>query len=251
MSVLSQWSSRVFSVELDGADSYFAIQETRKGGVTPEAFKRAHRDRCYSVLVSCSHRLRQVKFHADLKEKLLRALPPGCDVAPMASFLPGVRDSLIRGYFLKDRSEDPSSSDRLLRDLARHDPVLVCSYVRCEDGTWTQNLWPDAHSEKMKTFYLVQSEAPEVHPSTLNIINTDVFYSFEEAREVLKEVKNIQILMFTCIYDKLYPRVAQGSTAEHAKWPFIFSFTRCIRWLSGLGVCVCSFASRDSILHAL
>lgn len=191
MSALSQWSSRIFSVELDGADSYFALQETRKGDVSPEAFRRAHRDRCYSVLVSCSHRLRQVKFHADLKDKLLRALP-FCDVAPMSSFLPGVRDSLIRGYFLKDHSEDPSSSDRLLRDLVSRDPVLVCSYVRCEDGaTWTQNLWPDAHNETMKKFYVVQSELPEVHPSTLNIINSDVFYSFEEAREVLKEVKNI------------------------------------------------------------
>lgn len=192
MSALSQWSSRIFSVQLDGADSYFAVQETRKGDVSPEAFRRVHRDRCYSVLVSCSHRPKHVKFHADLKEKLLRALPPGCDVAPMSSFLPGVRDSLIRGYFLKDRSEDPSSSDRLLRDLVRSDPVLVCSYVRSEDGgTWTQNLWPDAHSETMKKFYVVQSKAPEVHPSTLNIINSDVFYSFEEAREVLKEVKNI------------------------------------------------------------
>lgn len=191
MSALSQWSSRIFSVELDGADSYFALQETRKGDVLPEVFRGADRERCYSVLVSCSHRLRQVKFHADLKEKLLRALPPGCDVAPMSSFLPGVRDSLIKGYFLKNRSEDPSSSDQILRDLMRGDPVLVCSYVRCEDGgTWIQNLWPDAHSETIKKFYVVQSEAPEVHPSTLNIINSDVFYSFEEAHEVLKEVGN-------------------------------------------------------------
>uniref|UniRef100_H3DIU9 UMP-CMP kinase 2, mitochondrial n=1 Tax=Tetraodon nigroviridis TaxID=99883 RepID=H3DIU9_TETNG len=140
----------------------------------------------------CSHRLRQVKVHADLKEKLLTALPPGCDVAPMCAFFPGVRGSLIKGYFLKDRSEDPSSSDQVLRDLARRDPVLVCSYVRCEDGgTWTQNLWPDAHSETIKKFYVAQSEAPEVHPSALNIINSDVFYSLEEAREVLKESSDI------------------------------------------------------------
>lgn len=191
MSALSQWSSRIFSVELDGADSYFAVQETRKGDVSPEAFRRAHRDRCYSILVSSSHKIRQVKYHAGLKEKLLRALPPGSEMVPMSSFLPGVRDSLIRGYFLKDRSEDPSSSDRLLRDLVKRDPVLVCSYVRCEEsGTWTQNLWHDMHSETMK-FYVVQYGAPEVHPSTLNIINSDVFYNFEEAREVLKEVKNI------------------------------------------------------------
>lgn len=200
MSVVSQWSSRIFSVELDGAESYFAVQETRKGDVLPEVFGGAHhRERFYSVLVSCSDRLRRVKFHADLEEKLLKALPAGCAVDPMSSFLPGTRGSLIRGYFLKASSEDPSFSDRLLRDLIKDDPVLVCSYVKCEDGgTWTQNLWPDAHSEMIKKFYVVHSEAPKVHPSTLNIINSDVFYSFEEAREVLKEVKDISSL-FSCL----------------------------------------------------
>lgn len=221
MSVASQWSSRIFSVELDGAESYFAIHESRNGDVLPEAFRRAHRDRCYSVLVSCSDRLRQVKFHADLKEKLLKALPAGCDVDPMSSFLPGTRGSLIRGYFLKDSSEDPSFSGRLLRDLMRDDPVLVCSYVKCEDGgTWTQNLWPDAHSETMKKFYVVHSEAPKVHPSTLNIINSDVFYSFEEAREVLKEVKDNSscvILLFTCVHAKLRHRAPDVGTAIRAK----------------------------------
>lgn len=192
MSVVNQWCSRIFSVGLDGTDSYFAIQETSKGDVLPKAFRTVPRDRCYSVLVSCSDRLRQVKTYADLEEKLLKALPPGCDVKPMSSFLPGARGSLIRGYFLKESSEDASFSDGVLRDLLLGEPVLVCSYVRCQDGrTWTQNLWPDTHSDMMKTFYVVHSEAPKVHPSTLNIINSDVFYSFEEAREVLKEVKNV------------------------------------------------------------
>lgn len=222
MAVLSQWSSRVFSVELDGADTYFAIQETRKSDVLPEAFRRARRDKCFSVLVSCSDRLRRVKFHSALREKLLRNLPPGCDVAPMSSFLPGVRDSLLRGYFLKDRSEDPSSSDRLLRDMLKRDPVLVCSYVRCEDGgSWTQNLWPDAHSEMMK-FHVVHSEAPDVHPSTLNLINSDVFYSFEEAREVLKEVKDHFIFLICCLcaFTRNYATVWQGGgTAPQVQRP--------------------------------
>lgn len=220
MSAVSQWSSRIFSVELDGAESYFAVQETRTGDVSPEAFRGAHGDRLYSVLVSCSDRLRQVKFHADLEEKLLKALPAGSAVGPMSSFLPGTRGSLIRGYFLKASSEDPSFSDRLLRDLIKDDPVLVCSYVKCEDsGTWIQNLRPDAHSEMIKTFYVVHSEAPKVHPSTLNIINSDVFYSFEEAREVLKEVKAISscvILLLTCTYAKRRHRALDSGTAIHA-----------------------------------
>lgn len=191
MSVVSQWSSRIFCVEMTGAESYFGIRETRTGDVHPEAFHGTMGDRCYSVLVSCSHRVTQVKVHADLKDKLLRSLPPGCDVAPMSSFLPGVGGSLLRGYFLKDASGDPSRSDRFLRDLTTRDPVLVCSYERCEDsGWWSQTLWPtkNLHSEVMK-FWVVDSQAPQVHPSILNIVNSDVFYRFEDARDVLEEVR--------------------------------------------------------------
>lgn len=251
MSGVKHWCSRIFSVELDGTDSYFAIQETSNGVVLPKAFRTVPRDRCYSVLVSCSDRLRQVKTYAHLEEKLLKALPPGCDVKPMSSFLPGARGSLIKGYFLKESSEDASFSDRVLRDLLLSDPVLVCSYVRCQDGgTWTQNLWPDTHSEMEKKFYVVHSEAPKVHPSTLNIINSDVFYRFEEARDVLKEVKNVSSVLFllispfTRIYEKLLHRVVDGGTTAHAKWPnvtfhySIFFSYKCQVARSGMCVCM-------------
>ncbi|KAM3595293.1 uncharacterized protein V6R79_021147 [Siganus canaliculatus] len=113
----------------------------------------------------------------------------------MSSFLPHVRDSLIRGYFLKDLSEDPSSPERLLRDLMQNDPVLVCSYVRGGTGQlWTQDLWPPADSQMMgmtKKYYVVHSEAPEYHPATLNILNSDVFNTFEDAYEVIKECGDI------------------------------------------------------------
>lgn len=202
MALLSQWSSRVFSVELDGAPFYFSIQEKHRGEEVPRVFRKVPNcDRCYSLLVCGSGgRIRRAKFHAELREKLMRALPPECDVSPMSSFLPNVKDSLIKGYFFKDYSEDPLSSERLLRDLTRHDPVLVCSYLRGEDGqVWTQHLWSCADSQTMETsrqYYVVHSEAPEYHPSTLNIINSDVFYSFEEACQVIKQVLMICITLF-------------------------------------------------------
>lgn len=193
MSLLPQWSSRVFSVELDGAPIYFSIQEEHRGEEVPRVFRKVqNRGRCYSLLVCGGDRVRRAKFYGELKDKLLRDLPPACDLSPMSSFLPNVKDSLIKGYFLKDNSEGSSASERLLRDLIRTDPVLVCSYLRGGDGQlWTQHLWPPADSQKMEMsqeYYVVPSEAPEYHPSTLNIINSDVFYSFEEAYEVLKKV---------------------------------------------------------------
>ena len=189
ISLLPQWSSRVFSLELDGASLYFSLQEKhRGGGEVPRVFRGVQPcDRCYSVLVCSSDRIRQAKFYWELKDKLLRDLPPDCDVSPMSSFLPNVKDSLISGFFLKDSSQ---SSERLLRDLIRHDPVLVCSYLRGGDGQlWTQHLWSGPDSQRsQQQYYVVPSEAPECHPATLNIINSDVFYSFEEAREVMRKV---------------------------------------------------------------
>ncbi|TKS86661.1 UMP-CMP kinase 2, mitochondrial [Collichthys lucidus] len=42
-----------------------------------------------------------------------------------------------------------------------------------------------------KEYCVVPSEAPEHHPSTLSIINSDVFYSFEDAYEVIKKCGDI------------------------------------------------------------
>ncbi|XP_062296244.1 UMP-CMP kinase 2, mitochondrial [Scomber scombrus] len=196
MALLPQWSSRIFSVDLDGAPLYFAIQEKHQGTEVPHVFRRVQQyDRCYSLLVCSSDRVRKAKFYWELKDRLLRDLPRECNLSPMSSFLPNVKDSLIKGYVLKDSSKSSSRTEGLLRHLIQHDPVLVCSYLRGEDGRpWTQHLWSHAEGSTMETsnnYYVVPSEAPEYHPSTLNIINSDVFYSFREAYEVLKKCGDI------------------------------------------------------------
>ncbi|XP_068195170.1 UMP-CMP kinase 2, mitochondrial [Antennarius striatus] len=196
MSVLRHWSSRVFSVEVDGAPDYFSIQEAHLGEEVPKVFREVPKsDKCYSVLVCGSDRIRTAKFYAQLKETLLRELPVRCDVFPMSSFQPNVKDSLINGYFLRHNSVSSFRSESFLRNLLLEEPVLVCSYVRGEDGrVWTQHLWSDADSETTETstqHFVVPSEAPECHPSTLNIINSDVFYSFEGAFGVLQKCGDI------------------------------------------------------------
>lgn len=201
-SLLSMWSSRVFSVELDGATSYFALQEKPGGEAAPRMFRREHNsDRCYSLLVWGSDRIRRAKFYVELRDKLLRDLPPRCDLSPMSSFLPNVKHSLIKGYFLKADSESSPATERLLRGLTQRDPVLVCSYLKCEKSRlWTQHLWPHPESDvtgMLADFYVAPAEEPEHHPSTLNIINSDVFYSFEEAYEVLKKVLIQSYYVFT------------------------------------------------------
>lgn len=196
MSLLPRWTSRVFSVDLDGASLYFAIQKQqqhRRHEASPRVFSALqNHDRCYSLLVCSSDRIKSAKFYCQLKDKLLRDLPPECHLSPMSSFLPNVRDSLVKGYFLKGNPDSSPPIERLLTDLIQHDPVLVCSYFQSEDGQqWTQHLWSQTGSqmkEMEEKYDVVTSEAPGYHPATLNIINSDVFYSFEEARDVLRTV---------------------------------------------------------------
>lgn len=192
MSFVNRWSSRVFSVELDGVPSYFALQEKHRGEEAPGVFGKMYKsDRCYSLHVCSSDRIHSAKFYAQLRDRLVRELP-GCQFLPMLSFLPHVKDSLIKGYFLTSESTDPT--ERILGDLTQTEPVVVCSYVRGEsDGSWTQYVWSDAGDRvKMsQKYYVVPSEEPDYHPATLNIINSDVFYSFEEAREVLQKVLSV------------------------------------------------------------
>lgn len=189
--VFARWSSRVFSVELDGAPFYFGLQEERDSA--PLAFSSkllGGSNRCYSLLVCSSDRIRREKCHWELKDRLMRDLPPGSDLSNMLAFLPGAPNSVIKGYFLKGNSEDSPLIERLLGDLEQHDPVLVCSYTG-GDQLWTQHVWTTPQRQTMDMapkFYMVPAAAPTCHPSALNMINSDVFHSLDEAREVLKEV---------------------------------------------------------------
>ncbi|KAM4723251.1 UMP-CMP kinase 2, mitochondrial [Anableps anableps] len=190
--LVQRWSARVFSVEVDGAPQYFGIREKLRGeSVHPAVFKKFQKeDRCYSLLVCSRDRITGDRFHWELRDRLLRELPPGSDVNAMSSFIPDQKGSLVKGYFLKTWAENSPLIEDILCDLQQRSPVLVCSYSQSEDGQhWTQCLWPRA--KENPKFYVVPSEAPEHHPSALNMINSDVFYSLEEACDVLKKCGDI------------------------------------------------------------
>ncbi|XP_015230131.1 PREDICTED: UMP-CMP kinase 2, mitochondrial [Cyprinodon variegatus] len=191
--LIQRWPSRVFSVEMDGAPVYFGIREKLRGGaLLPAVFSKLQKeDRCYSLLVCSPDRIRGERFHWELRDKLLRDLPAGSDVTSMSSFLPEEKGSLVKGFFLRSRAEDSPLIEGMLSHLEQTDPVLVCSYSQSEaDELWTQSLWVPAEKNLTK-FYVVPSETPKHHPSALNMINSDVFYSLDEACEVLKKCGDI------------------------------------------------------------
>ncbi|PWA22573.1 hypothetical protein CCH79_00015152 [Gambusia affinis] len=117
--LVQRWSSRVFSVEVDGAPRYFGVREQLRGEpVPPDVFSEVQKqDRCYSLLVCSGDRVTGDRFHWELRE---------------------------------NQSEDK--------------PLRFC---------------------------VVPAETPKHHPSVLNMINSDVFYSLHEACDVLKQCGDI------------------------------------------------------------
>ena len=121
----------------------------------------------------------------------------------MSSFLPSVQQSFIKGFLLKLNS-DNTITEKVVDELLRVDAVSVCSYVQDRDEVWwQQHLSPSEEGTVMSTRYcVIATGAPELHPSILNIINNDVFYSFEEAYNVLTEVRKLASIYF---YDRKWP----------------------------------------------
>lgn len=198
MSRLGQWSSSVFAVDFDTNSDpiYFALAS--KQSERPQVFRNVLADEmCYSLHVQSDDKIERAKFYGGLKKKLSKELPPECTILEMSIFQPNVKDSVIKGYFLKDASKS-SATERVLGQLLRNDPVYVCSYL-CggEDRQWSQHLWSnteDGWVEVLEKYCVVPAEKPVHHPSTLNIINYDVFYSFEDAYKVLQQVWIVTLL---------------------------------------------------------
>ncbi|CAL8300445.1 unnamed protein product [Boreogadus saida] len=190
MSLLGQWSSRVFSIDLDKRGALLNFALTEKPQQAPETFRNIQ-ERCYSVLVCGDDRIQSARFYWGLEDLLRNELPAECELLPVSSYLPHVKDSLIRGYFLKDASECPSLTRRVLGALGLSEQVQVCSYLRGPDGgRWSQQLWSGSENQNMdvsKTCYVVPSEEANYHPSVLNMENSDVFYCRAEACKVLQE----------------------------------------------------------------
>ncbi|XP_021440153.2 UMP-CMP kinase 2, mitochondrial [Oncorhynchus mykiss] len=195
MSRLGQWSSYVFAVDFDTNSDpiYFALAS--KQSERPQVFRNVLADeKCYSLHVQSDDKIERAKFYGGLKKKLSKELPPECTILEMSIFQPNVKDSVIKGYFLKDASKS-SATERVLGELLRNDPVYVCSYL-CggEDRQWSQHLWSnteDGWVEVLEKYCVVPAEKPVHHPSTLSIINYDVFYSFEDAYKVLQQCVDI------------------------------------------------------------
>lgn len=148
----------------------------------------------FSVCAVCDDRVQSARAHVHLKNTLAEELPPGCDLIDTASFLPDVKNSLVRGFFLRDNSA-LYSAERVVTQLQQKGSVCVFTYARGENGEYLCSAVSDKPAEGEGRYYVTPAPAPQYHPSTLNIINSDVFYQMEDAYKVLQEVIVMQLMI--------------------------------------------------------
>ncbi|ROL51860.1 UMP-CMP kinase 2, mitochondrial [Anabarilius grahami] len=180
------------SVEFDlrAEPLYFTLSSS------PHVLHHAHQQlfgdcgKLFSLHVQCENRIEKAQTHAEMKHKLSSRLSRDCDVFEASSFIPDVENSVVKGFFIRDKSTTTLSED-LLNTLRQSERVCVFSYKREGQYCW-QELWsPVNQVEGSERQYITPAAAAEHHPSTLNIRNSDVFYSMDEAYKVLQECTDI------------------------------------------------------------
>ncbi|XP_016298252.1 UMP-CMP kinase 2, mitochondrial-like [Sinocyclocheilus anshuiensis] len=187
-----QLCSRVFAVEFDLRTEplYFTLSSNTQ--VLPHTHQQLFGDegKLFSLHVHCDNRTEKARTHAEIKHKLSVTLSRDCDVFEASSFIPDVKNSVVKGFFIRDKSTTTLSED-MLKTLQQSKSVCVFSYKREGQYCW-QELWsPVNQVEESVRQYITPAAAAEHHPSTLNIRNSDVFYCMKEAYEVLQECTDI------------------------------------------------------------
>ncbi|XP_047677599.1 UMP-CMP kinase 2, mitochondrial [Tachysurus fulvidraco] len=187
MSRLTQWCSRIFMVEINQKTEpiYFSLSSTPVSAGNKDLEAVLGSRKLFAVYALGDARVPRARSHAHLKRALTQDLPSGCDLLNTASFLPDVENSLVKGFFLRDNSV-LSSSEQIVTQLRQKASVCVFTYTREPNGVY---LCSDVTDDR--SYYVTTAPAPLRHPSTLNLINSDVFYQMKDAYKVLQECSDV------------------------------------------------------------
>ncbi|KAJ8398198.1 hypothetical protein AAFF_G00430420 [Aldrovandia affinis] len=197
LSRLGPWCSRVFAVECDPNSDpvYFSLSKKPQTAHCSErqAFENIFGGaKSYSLHVCTDERFKRAMLYEELKSKFIPTLPRGCRVLDVFSFIPDVKNSLFRGFLVKGAADFPETAS-ILDELVRRSGVSVCTYVQEEDSQqWWQHMRSKAEDGTEVTvdkYCVVPAEAPQHHPSTLNLIGNDVFYNVWDAYKVMEQCK--------------------------------------------------------------
>ncbi|KAL4593377.1 UMP-CMP kinase 2, mitochondrial [Arapaima gigas] len=159
LSLLNQWRSRVFAVETGAHVDpvYFALSETPQPSGGRDLEQLFGGGESYSLHLDMDDRIQRAMHYGDLRRHLISGLQGSAKVWDISSFCPGMK-----------------------------------RYVPAGGGHhWCQEVLSPAGDGRVSVAEqrcVVPAKSPADHPSTLDIVNSSVFYSFQEAYKVLTEV---------------------------------------------------------------
>lgn len=179
-----QLCSRVFAVEFDSRTEPLYFTLSAKPHILHHDDQRFFGDgKLYSLYIDSDNRIQKAQTHAEIKNKLSAR---DCDVLETCSFIPDVKNSVVKGFCIRDKCT-PGISEEILKTFQQNESVCVFSYKRDGQYCW-QELWTPVNQTEQERQYITPASSPRYHPSTLGIRSSDVFYSRDEAYKVLQEV---------------------------------------------------------------
>ncbi|KAA0711319.1 UMP-CMP kinase 2, mitochondrial [Triplophysa tibetana] len=185
-----QMYSRVFAVEVDLLTEPLYFTLSAKPHILHHDYQRFFGEgKLFSLYVDSDNRIQKAQTHAEIKTKLSK-LERDCVVLETCSYIPDVKNSVVKGFCIRDKST-PGISEEILKTFRQNESVCVFSYKLDGQYCW-QELWSHVNqTEKAERQYITPASTPLYHPSTLGIRSSDVFYSKEEAYMVLQECSDI------------------------------------------------------------
>ncbi|KAM4771203.1 UMP-CMP kinase 2, mitochondrial [Rhinophrynus dorsalis] len=192
-----EWKKRIFAVDANASlgytdPFYFTAQENRSEAysVTSHEWPMiTHGVKAHSVCVTVPQRITAARLHKSLGRQLTHAFP-GCQLLRFLSYLPHeIHGSLVKGYMILDSHNCPNTQTKL-RDLLSeyHRQIIFCSYQQKAGGEIWQCLWDlNGQGKETEQSLVVRVEEPLISPFVVNIQDTAVFYTLDDACAVLQE----------------------------------------------------------------
>ncbi|KAG8445602.1 hypothetical protein GDO86_010399 [Hymenochirus boettgeri] len=190
------WDQRIFAVDSSPTlgitePFYFTSQSNIPPdlpGTSPEWPMLVNGGAAHSVCVTIPHPVRAARLYRALGPRVSQAVPAGCKVLKLLSYLPGdPHRSLASGFLICDPQSGTDTVDRLRALLGEHRPHLYfCSYRQIPGGEVRKEPWGE-NGEPMECTRVVRVGAPDLSPFEINIQHCAVYNSLDRARTVLQE----------------------------------------------------------------
>ncbi|XP_071999629.1 UMP-CMP kinase 2, mitochondrial [Engystomops pustulosus] len=147
----------------------------------------------FSVCVTKGQRVKTTRLHKSLGLQLSEELP-GSQILKLVSYNPeNLHESLEKGFFILPPPGCPDAERRLCDVLMEYrKDIQLCGYKREEEPEIWQCLWDlDGGAKEITRSKVTRVEEPVSSPFVDSIKGSAVFYSLEDACDVLEESSTV------------------------------------------------------------